>query len=324
MARRIAPKILWEDRENFLSNEPTGQLLNVKNDMYRFPGIAIDLIALCCQTKNASTWGIIDELKKAERITEEDATHLTVLISIAAELRLRTYIANGGQQDSLSPLVKLNYKPEEVRTYIANGGQQDSLSPLAKLNYHSEVQEVSHTTLKSIFYIPDTKALFRYYCTAEPLKKCVIDMSLEMKKGIYGHNTAHPDIARSLSILGSLWSDLGDHRKAINSLELSLNMRKTIYGETTVHPDIATSLCNLGFSWSDLGDQTKAIYYIEQSLRMFRAVYGKKTAHPQIAALLKNLSIIWSKQGDEVKAMEYKERYQSMFMAMYANRTPPK
>ncbi|CAH1263541.1 Hypp2725 [Branchiostoma lanceolatum] len=79
--------------------EPTGQLLNVKKDIYRFPGIAIELLALYCNiTLLASTWNVIDEMKEAGWIHEEDATHLTVLTSISAEVRLRTYMANGGQK----------------------------------------------------------------------------------------------------------------------------------------------------------------------------------------------------------------------------------
>ncbi|XP_078620942.1 uncharacterized protein LOC144887532 [Branchiostoma floridae x Branchiostoma japonicum] len=95
-SRLSAFQIVWDNSEQFLSLKPTGQLLNVKKDIYRFPGIAIEVLALCCQITLASAWDIIDKLRKTEKIHEENATHLTVLTSISAELRLRTYLHNGG------------------------------------------------------------------------------------------------------------------------------------------------------------------------------------------------------------------------------------
>ncbi|CAH1256840.1 Hypp1730 [Branchiostoma lanceolatum] len=132
-SRLSAMQILYENREQFFNLEPTGQLLNVKKDIYRFPGIAIELLALCCQITQSSAWDVIDRLKEMEKIQEENATHLTVLTSISAELRLRTY--------------------------MANGGQKDDLSPLAQMEYQSQSHEVPDSMLKSVFYIPDTKVL---------------------------------------------------------------------------------------------------------------------------------------------------------------------
>eukprot|EP00058_Branchiostoma_floridae_P022487 XP_002607977.1 hypothetical protein BRAFLDRAFT_74926 [Branchiostoma floridae] len=84
LSRLFALQILEENREHLNSLEPTGQLLNVKKDIYRFPGIAIEVLALCSQISVASAWDIIDRLKAIEKIKDENATHLTVLTSISA------------------------------------------------------------------------------------------------------------------------------------------------------------------------------------------------------------------------------------------------
>ncbi|XP_035685792.1 uncharacterized protein LOC118422379 [Branchiostoma floridae] len=98
-SRLSAAQILKDNREQFDTLEPTGQLINVKKDIYRFPGVAIEVLALCCQITLASTWSVIDQLKEMRQIHEENAAHLRVLTSISAELRLRTYLNNKGQQD---------------------------------------------------------------------------------------------------------------------------------------------------------------------------------------------------------------------------------
>ncbi|CAH1266959.1 TTC28 [Branchiostoma lanceolatum] len=131
-----------------------------------------------------------------------------------------------------------------------------------------------------------------------------------MKRSIYGEDTAHSDIADTLNNLGTAWSNLGDHRKAISFHEQSLQMKRSIYGELedTAHPDIAASLNNLGGALSRLGDNRKAVSYYEQALQMRRTICGEDTAHPDIAASLNNLGGAWSDIGDHRKAVSYHEQ----------------
>eukprot|EP00058_Branchiostoma_floridae_P027271 XP_002612762.1 hypothetical protein BRAFLDRAFT_97257 [Branchiostoma floridae] len=133
---RLSALLLLRDNIKQLENvEPTGQLLDVKKEIYRFPSVAVDVLSIFCGITIPSVWGMIEELQNTQRISEENIYHLTVLISISAELRLRTYIANGGQKDRLSPLT-------EMKT---------------QLDQH----DVDDTFIQSVFYIPDTKILFR-------------------------------------------------------------------------------------------------------------------------------------------------------------------
>ncbi|CAH1270266.1 KLC1 [Branchiostoma lanceolatum] len=289
-SRLSAIQLLWENKDQILTHEPTGQLINVKKEMYRFPSLAIEILALCCQTTHASTWSIIDELKQTQRIHDENATHLTVLTSISAELRLRTYVANGGQQDSLSPLAETTYQREANNT-----AQPDIAASL-------------HNLGTSWGKLGDHRRAISY-----------IEQSLTMKKAIYGSNTAHPSIAASLHSLGSSWSKFGDQRKAISYYERSLTIRKTIYGDNTMHPDIAMSLNNLGSAWEGLGEYKKAISYHEQSLKTLKTIYGDNTAHPGIATSLNNLGSAWGKLGDDKKAITYFEQSLKMRKIIYGD-----
>eukprot|EP00058_Branchiostoma_floridae_P011671 XP_002597159.1 hypothetical protein BRAFLDRAFT_66285 [Branchiostoma floridae] len=319
---------------------PTGQLLDVKKDIYRFPGIVIDLLALFCNIAlSASTWDVIDEMKEAGWIHKEDAKHLTVLTSISAELRLRTYMANGGQKDSLSPL------PE--------------------IEYQTKMLEVSDTTLKSAFHIPDIKVLFRYYCRAMPLRMCMLDVIQEQdrklpaqprrvfetaifdasnecmgriagslclfNKSIHHLEAALKDagmrsdmkiLSKLLSELGSCWRRMGDHKRAIRYHEKFLTITESLIGNTKPHTYIAGALNNLGICWHGLGDYRKTIEYWQKSLAMMKTIYGDNTAHPDIAMLLTNLGSAWQECGDQEKAISSLEQSLTMLKTIHGETHP--
>eukprot|EP00058_Branchiostoma_floridae_P022248 XP_002607738.1 hypothetical protein BRAFLDRAFT_82815 [Branchiostoma floridae] len=331
MSRLSAIVTLWDDKDHLSNLEPTGQLLNVKKDIYRFPGIAIELLALCCQFATASTWDVIDKFKETDLVEEQNATHLTILTSISAELRLRTYIVNGGQNDTLSPLTEIEYQPK--------------------------VRMISYNTLRSVFHIPDNKVLFRYYCRAIPLKRCMPDiinktLPLEpikiFKTAIYDDSNecmgriagnlllsdkslqyweaalreAESEVKRSeiLEELGRYWASHDDIAKGRTYFEQSLMIRRNIYGETA-HPDIVLSLLNIGTSFSRLGDQKKAIGYFQQSLTMTEMLYGDCAAHPNITKTLCFLGYSWSKLGDQNKAINFYEKAVTIMRNIYGDNT---
>ncbi|XP_078692298.1 uncharacterized protein LOC144922403 [Branchiostoma floridae x Branchiostoma belcheri] len=320
-SRLSAVQILQENREMLSAREPTGQLLNVKKDIYRFPGVAVEVLALCCQVNLASTWAVIDRLKKTGQVQEENANHLTVLTGISAELRLRTY--------------------------MANRGQKDSLSPLAEMKFQTNMEEMSDRNLKSEFHIPDTLILFRYYCRAIPLKKCIPDIvqydSQDQPRSVFKSTIfdisnacrgriaktlfqsskcmkhfeaaleeAGSDMALRAEILvefGEYFASHGDIIKANKYLEESVRIQKTIHGDNAANYVFASSLASFGVSWGILGKPEKAIGYLEQSLKMFKTIFGDKPAYVDIiAATHSNLGLCWSDLGDHKKAKSYFEQ----------------
>ncbi|XP_078682551.1 uncharacterized protein LOC144916979 [Branchiostoma floridae x Branchiostoma belcheri] len=332
LSRFSAMLILKDNIREIKNVEPTDQLLDVKKEIYRFPSVAVDVLSICCGITIPSVWGMIEELHKTQRISDEDAHHLTVLISISAELRLRTYIANGGQKDRLSPLTEMK----------------------VQLDKH----DIDDTVVESVFHIPDSKMLFRYYCTAFPLKICIMETVQKenqitniFRTSIFDNSSqtrgritqqllqldasvrhfeaalkeAGGDEKRKLDILlalGTVSRLRGDYEKAISYYKQALSIGNTIHAGTEMRPVFYSLLGNIGICWRDLGDQRKAISYHEQSLRRMKAIYGESTPHPDIASSLNNIGNCWSDLGVWRKAIRYYEQSLKMEKAIYGETTP--
>eukprot|EP00058_Branchiostoma_floridae_P018610 XP_002604099.1 hypothetical protein BRAFLDRAFT_71612 [Branchiostoma floridae] len=334
MAQQLAQETMTENRKtyNYSNDTDTARLIDVKRELYRFAAVAVDFLALSSGIIPTTVWQTIEDMERKQAISPNNAHHLTVLTSISAELRLRTYIANGGQKETLSAMASMET--------MLQGPQTTN-------------EEVQTRALKPVFHLSNNRQLFRHFYTASPLKRLLFDlkrllfekkpifnpisfdlydssptvrgkMYLQLCKynlaiGYYKKALERDDVIDMekidlLSCMGAVLLNMGNGHEARGYFEQALQMCKSIYGETTAHPDIARLLHNLAHTW---GDDRKAINYHKQALQMYKSIYGQTTAHPFIAMSLNNLGTTWSNLGDCKKAISYYEQGLQMSKRIY-------
>ncbi|KAI8502248.1 hypothetical protein Bbelb_198360 [Branchiostoma belcheri] len=335
MIQELAQEIRKENMERISNKETiTARLIDVKKGLYRFPALTVDCLALSSGIIPTTVWKTIEDMAKQEVISPNNAHHLTVITSISAELRLRTYIANGGQKESLSALASIE----------TMHGQKSSL------------QTSNTDALVPVFHVPNDQQLFRYYYTAVPLKSALQEWS-EKKSALNSFSDFYDNSPRVqgkmydelckyeqaiscyhealkkddgsdtdekaelLEIIGIVYRKVGEYSNGASYLEQGLQKWISIYGQGTAHPGTATSLLNLGTAWSDLGDHRKAIRYNEEALQMFRTLYGENKAHSGMADSLNNLGGAWCHLGDYKKAISYFEPALKMHTSIYGEGT---
>eukprot|EP00058_Branchiostoma_floridae_P011437 XP_002596925.1 hypothetical protein BRAFLDRAFT_76425 [Branchiostoma floridae] len=318
MANQLADEMIHENICDIAdpTTTATAQLLDAKKHIYRFPSVAVDCLALWANILPTAAWNTIDEMKVKKVCSPENAHHLNVLVSISAELRLKTYIANGGQKENLSAL--------SAMTTSQNTGDQQP----------SEIQKV--------FYNCDMNHLFRYHYTAIPLKHFLsyekfpllqkhmvgymnlFDNSSMVKGAMYlsfgcdrkaiaccekawelGKET---DKSTILGIWGIACQNLGDYRKAKMCYERELQIFRKCYAPTMAHPSIASTLIHLGSVCYRLAEYSQTIRYLEEGLAMYRAFDDHNSNILHIAGVLSSLGVVFGTLGDHQKELSYSEQ----------------
>ncbi|MDC0712579.1 CHAT domain-containing protein [Stigmatella sp. ncwal1] len=104
---------------------------------------------------------------------------------------------------------------------------------------------------------------------------------------------SHPDVAKSVALLGILHWTQGDYVQAEPLIQRGLEIREAALGKN--HPDVADSLNNLANLYMNQGLFAQAESLHERAIAIREAALGKD--HPSVAGSLNNLANLYRAQG---------------------------
>lgn len=314
--------ILSEDVDHFqlkLGDKEEGKLLNIKESIYRVADRVIAALADYYNVKtsegdtNLTSWEAIELMQERCILSEEGSSHLKEALSIAAELRLKTYLHNNGQSEGAS-------------TYVP---ATDHLT-----------DERRDELLEETFYVKDTSLLHHFYQVmikvqeiAKDLTKSsgdgeagggdlllkdnpLLDLSLHTKGLIHARfleynmavkslEEAKKDNSKDLKLLGDLFSlyhKAGFIKESVSLAEEMLIIIKSQHAPESKNPLIAVIYNNLGEAYRNDGKYYDSISYFEASLEIFMQDTNIN-AH-QLCMTITNLGNVYLKIGEYNKALE--------------------
>ncbi|WP_213156072.1 tetratricopeptide repeat protein [Neochlamydia sp. AcF65] len=294
--------------------EKHGMLIKVKNDLYRFPHLALDRLALLKEIKASDTFTRIDQLNKQETMRDSAAEKLKEWMSIVLFMRLKTYSHYQAQQEMMNPLIK------------PFGFEDPKLIEKQFALDHEALEKI-----ESIYriFIPFYQAVQDFLAGNENSLNSsdLEDNSLENQGAIalrlFQHKKAkkyyllakeaNPQSSNVLSTLGIIYREQGKLKIAAEYSKKALDIDLKFFREN--HPDVAIDYNNLSQVYQEQGKLEKAAKHTKKALDIDLKLFGEN--HPTVARELNNLGIIYQEQGNIKEAIEYSEKALNISLKLF-------
>ncbi len=128
------------------------------------------------------------------------------------------------------------------------------------------------------------------------------EKALSLRRAALGSD--HPDVAASLTHLGTVARDLGNGPEALDYYRQALDIRQRVFGDG--HPMVGASLYDMGTAARTMGELDQARTWLQRALEIRRAALGPK--HPYVASTLYQLGAAARLAGQYDRSSEFHEQ----------------
>ena len=289
-----------------------GGLFDTKKHFYRLISLLLtDLGLVVFHIRSPiSPWQVISELRNQDIIGESDSANLKVCLSIANEIRLKTYFANGGQKESYSPLLQIpDTNEQSTDDPIFRDFDEDTLVRLLSqsVDLHQRCSKfcfkyiqqgkVDASILRNLFFPSKALVMSSLYSRLQNFPK-----SLECIKSI---SKDSPEYAECANVRGKHHALNGEWKKAIECFETALEYSHNPFSNLSYHRNLVRVLTE-SFQYK------KARNKLEEAMKLHDLIYCEGSETRILSRLMVDLGALFYRLDDIPSAIKTLQRAEEM------------
>ena len=286
----------------------SGRLFDTKKDFHRLISLLLTDLALVFDIRYPSPWQIISELQGI--FSEADSTILKICLSIANEIRLRTYFANSGQKELFSPVLQIGDTTEQfIDDPIFRDFDEDTLVRLMSTNIdlHRRCREfcseyfyenkVNASILRKQFFPSKALVRFKLYFRLQKYTK-----AWECLKSIPKDS---PEYVNYIHYKGRYHQYKGEDTKAIECYETALEHSQDPCQRLSNQCNIADILCR-NCQFKEGRDK------LEEAMKLHDEIHGEGSKTESLSELLLIRADLFCRLHDMPSAIKTLQRIEEI------------
>ncbi|XP_028402859.1 uncharacterized protein LOC114525656 [Dendronephthya gigantea] len=279
-----------------------GAFFDAKKQFYRLISLLLSDLGLVFDVRCASPWQVISALQARGIIDDTEGTSIRVCLSIANEIRLKTYLANGGQKELISPIPKLaGVSAKSTEPPIFRHFNEDYLVRLLStskvVNERCHVfcmkylqdHEIDVSIFKNLSVsVSSPDLLGTLYFRLQNFPKALQLLQFESQDS--------PNYSLCLNSQGIIYNEYGEYAKGLECFQRALEVHYQNVGNSKL--SVLHCLENLALSYLYIGLYEKARDHLEKAIAKHHEMYGKDTETIVLNRLMQNIGMTHYKLGD--------------------------
>ncbi len=293
-----------------------GGMFAAKKEFYRLILLLLSDLGLIFGVRSPSPWEVISELRTIGVIGDSEITNIKVCLSIANEIRLKTYFANDGQKELFSPVPQygnITEEPNDAPIFRDFGDDLVVRLLSTSFNMHQrcvefyskymEQNEIDISILRNPF-LQYSKEFFmgQFYIRMQNFPK-----ALEWMKSIPEDSREY---AHSLDQQSGIYLHYGEHEKSIECSEKALEVH--YQNEEMSSLNVVKGIHNLAAALLVAGQYEKAKIRLEEAIGKHNEIYGQSFLTIELCVLMRHLGSVYSNLGQKILAFETYKKVEQM------------
>jgi tetratricopeptide (TPR) repeat protein len=273
---------------------------NAKNQLYRLISLLLSDLGMIFDIRCPSPWLIISELLARGIISESQSFDMRECLSFANEIRLRTYLANKGQRELISPVPHhANPKQQSAHAAVFQDVNQHILVRFLSTSndIHKRCKEFC---IKSISEDKIDSSIFRN--TTAPIANALLlglhyyrlqnfHEALEWMKT---ESEESPFYVDCLVAQGNIYLKSGEYDKSIKCFEEAMQLGY----QKRSNADVAKLYNGLANALIKVGKYKMAVVRMEEGISKHTEIFGEKFQSNILLGLLASLGYSYHILGD--------------------------